>query len=180
MTTPHAIVAASFFMLVVVTSLPAQQSPGATLAHTRTEFHFTANAPLEKTAPLFGADAERNWAPGWNPKFVYPQPAHDQQGMIFQVAHGEMTSTWVNTVFDLGAGHIQYAYVLGDAMVTTIEIHLTRQATDKTGVNVVYERTALLPEANQHVRHFENGDAKAGEEWERQINEYLAKMQAKP
>jgi hypothetical protein len=176
MTTPYVILAAGFLLLAAVTSLPAQQSASETLAHTRTEFHFTANASLEQTAPLFGADEERKWAPGWNPKFVYPQPVHDQQGMIFQVAHGEMTSTWVNTAFDLSGGHIQYVYVLNNAMLTTIDIHLTSQATDKTSVSVVYERTALSPDADQHVRHFATGDEKAGKEWEEQINGYLAKM----
>ena len=65
----------------------AQESDGtAQLAHTRTAFDFTVNAPLEQAAPLFGADKERVWAPGWNPQFLYPNPAHDQQGMVFQVS----------------------------------------------------------------------------------------------
>ena len=168
------ILAAAVLPLAVLGSLSAQQAaPSDGLAHTRTEFHFIANASLEQTAPLFGADEERKWAPGWNPKFIYPQPAHDQAGMVFQVAHGPMTATWVNTAFDLAAGSIQYAYVLADAMVATIDIRLTRTAGDKTDVSVVYERTALLPEANDHVRHFAKGDEEAGKQWEEQINGYL-------
>jgi hypothetical protein len=168
-----------FLVAAVVSSLPGQESaPAETLAHTRTEFKFIANASFEQTAPLFGAYEERKWAPDWNPKFVYPGPAHDGQGMVFQVAHGQMTSTWVNTAFDLTRGHIQYAYVLSDAMVTVIDIHLTRDSAQKTGVNVVYERTALMPEANEHVLHFAKGDAKAQHEWEGQINGYLARIRA--
>ncbi len=178
MTTLHTILAAGFLLAAVVTSLPAQQPASSDeLAHTRTEFHFTANASFEQTAPLFGANEERKWAPGWNPTFVYPRPAHDLPGMIFQVAHDQMTSTWVNTAFDLAGGHIQYAYVLSDAMVTTIDIHLTRKGAGETDVNVVYERTALIPEANEHVKHFAKGDRNAGKEWEKQINAYFAKQQ---
>ncbi len=174
----HTIFAAGLLLTAAVTSLPAQQSSsGARLAHTRTEFNFTADGPFEQTAPLFGADEERKWAPDWKPQFVYPNPARDEQGMVFQVAHGQMTSTWVNTAFDLVAGHIQYAYVLNDAMVTTIDIQLTRANAEKTDVRVVYERTALLPEANEHVQQFAKGDEKAGKEWEGQINGYLAKVQ---
>ena len=155
----------------------AQESDGtAQLAHTRTAFDFTVNAPLEQAAPLFGADKERVWAPGWNPQFLYPNPAHDQQGMVFQVSHGERTSTWVNTVFDLAEGHIQYAYVLANAMATSIDIRLTRAGAAKTHVAVVYERTALMAEANAHVQHFAANDAKADKEWEEQINGYLAKQ----
>jgi hypothetical protein len=178
MITLHATFAAGFLLIAAAAVLPVQQpSSQEELTHTRTEFHFTVNGSFEQTAPLFGADEERKWAPDWNPQFVYPSPAHDQQGMIFQVAHGEYISTWVNTAFDLASGHIQYAYVLNDAMVTTIDIHLTRESAEKTGVSVVYERTALLPEANEHVQHFAKGDQKAGAEWEEQINGYLAKVQ---
>jgi hypothetical protein len=169
--------AMSFLVAAVVTSLPAQDSVAKeALAHARTEFNFTANAAWEQTAPLFGAWAERQWAPDWNPRFVYPTPARDQPGMVFQVEHGQMTSTWVNTAFDLSMGHIQYVYVLNDAMVTVIDIHLTRENAQKTGVSVVYERTALIAEANEHVEHFAKGDRKAQGEWEEQINGYLAKI----
>ncbi len=58
-------------------------------------------------------------------------PAHDQPGMVFRVDHGHHSSMWVNTAFDLAAGHIQYAYVLNDAMTTLIDIHLTREGTRK-------------------------------------------------
>jgi hypothetical protein len=173
----QAALAAGFVVVTLISSLPAQESAAKeSLAHTRTEFRFTANAPFEQTAPLFGANEERKWSPDWNPQFVYPTPVQDQQGMVFQVAHGQMTSTWVNTAFDLSAGHIQYAYVLNDAMVTTIDIHLTRESEQKTGVDVVYERTALMQEANEHVQHFAKGDAKAQQEWEQAINGYFAKM----
>jgi len=175
MNTPQTILAIGFILATVSASLPAQE---AALTHTRTEFTFTANAPFEQTAPLFGAHEERKWSPDWNPQFLYPQPAHDQPGMVFQVNHGQHSSTWVNTAFDLTAGHIQYAYVLNDAMATLIDIHVTRDGAQKTGVTVVYERTALIPEANEHVQHFAKGDERAGKEWDEAINGYLAKAGA--
>ena len=105
-------------MLLAATIAPAQEPAASTETplHTRTEFSFTVDAPFDQVAPLFGANEERKWAPDWNPQFIYPGPAHDQQGMVFKVAHGQLTSVWVNTALDLAAGHIQYAYVLNDAM----------------------------------------------------------------
>jgi len=171
------VLSAGVLLSALGVSVIAQNSDARTqLAHTRTQFQFTANASLEKAAPLFGADQERVWAPDWNPMFVYPTPAHDQQGMVFQVVHGPGTATWVNTAFDLAAGHIQYVYVLADAMVTTIDIRLEQIGAAKTHVMVVYERTALIPGANEHVRHFAANDAQADREWEEQINGYLAKQ----
>jgi hypothetical protein len=175
MNLPIAGLSAAFLLATLLTSLPAQeQTAAAPLTHTRIDFSFTVNGSFERVAQLFGAAEERKWAPEWNPQFVYPKPAQDQQGMVFQVAHGPLTSTWVNTAFDLGEGHIQYAYVLGDAMVTTIDIRLTREAAQKTSVSVVYERTALTPQANEHVQQFAKHDRMAGREWEEQINSYLA------
>ncbi len=45
-------------------------------------------------------------------------------------------------------------------------------------MTVVYERTALVPEANEHVQHFTKGDEEAGKEWAEQINGYFAKLHA--
>ncbi len=106
------------------------------------------NAPFEQAAPLFGANEERKWAPEWNPQFIYPVPAHDQQGMVFRVEHGDHSAVWINTAFDLAAGHIQYTYVLNDAMATLIDIHLTRDSAQKTGVTVAL-RTHRLDSRSQ-------------------------------
>ncbi|MFZ0914908.1 MAG: hypothetical protein WBQ76_01615 [Candidatus Korobacteraceae bacterium] len=167
-----AISAVMLFAAAVTSSTAYAQAP----LHTRTEFSFTVDAPFDQVAPLFGADEERKWAPDWNPQFVYPEPAHDEQGMVFKVAHGRYSSAWVNTAFDLAAGHIQYAYVLNDAMATLIDIHLTRISGQKTGVTVAYERTALMPEANEHVQRFTKDDAGAGKEWSDAISSYFAKL----
>ena len=171
---PHIMLIGALMVAMVSVPLPAQEA--AELLHVRTEFKFTANGSFEQVAPLFGANEERKWAADWQPQFIYPLPAHDQQGMVFQVMHGQHTATWVNTAFDLAAGHIQYTYVLGGAMATLIDIHLTRDGAQKTTVNVVYERTALIPEANDHVKHFQDGDERAGKEWQDAINGYLLKL----
>ena len=168
-------------VMLFAATITAAQEPATsteTPLHTRTEFNFTVDAPFEQVAPLFGADEERKWAHDWNPHFIYPTPARDQPGMVFKVAHGQLTSAWVNTTLDLAAGHIQYAYVLKDAMAVLIDIHLTRQSAQKTGVTVVYERTALMPESNEHVQHFAKDDAAAGKEWGDAINSYFAKLRA--
>ena len=173
--------AVMLFVAVVTSNQVTAEEPASstgTLLHTHNEFSFTVDAPFDQVVPLFGAEEERKWSAGWNPQFVYPTPARDQQGMVFTVAHDQLTSVWVNTALDLAAGHIQYAYVLEDAMAVLIDIHVTRQGANKTDVKVAYERTALVPEANQHVQHFAKGDAGAGKEWGDAINAYLAKLRA--
>jgi hypothetical protein len=148
-------------------------STGKVRAHTEERFAFTANGPMEKVAPLFGADRERAWAPGWNPKFIHPTPEADEAGMVFTIAHDHFKATWVNTLFDLKAGRVQYVYVIPDAIVTVIDLTLSPQGS-QTKVEVQYDRTALSPEADAHVRHMAEGDRQSGPDWEQQVNGYLA------
>ncbi len=102
-----------------------RSGPGEGRAHTEEKFAFTAKAPMEIVAPLFGAAKERVWSPGWNPQFVHPFPAADEAGMVFTVAHSHLRAAWVNTEFDLKSGRIQYVYVIPDALVTVITLQLT-------------------------------------------------------
>jgi hypothetical protein len=142
--------------------------------HTEEKFAFTAKGTMVEVAPLFGADKERVWSPGWNPKFIHPVPAADEQGMVFSVAHDHLKSVWVNTELDLQNGRIQYVYVIPDALATVITLRLKPDG-NQTQVEVDYERTALSAEADGHVRHLAEGDRASGPEWEKQVNEYLAK-----
>jgi hypothetical protein len=52
--------------------------------HTSEQFTFLANARVADVFPLFGADTERLWAPGWEPRFVWPAIPTDRAGMVFQ------------------------------------------------------------------------------------------------
>jgi hypothetical protein len=143
------------------------------LAHVVTTFEFDASAPMAEVMPLFGADRERVWAKDWDPKFVYPTPAADQLGMVFEVAHGHTAATWVATQFDLARGAVQYVYIVPGAMTALITIHATAHGAT-THVAVTYERTALDEGANDHVRTMAASDKSAGPEWSREINAYLA------
>jgi hypothetical protein len=151
-----------------------QAGAGAARVHTEEKFAFTANAPMQQVAPLFGADKERVWADDWNPQFVHPLPAADEEGMVFTVAHDHLRAAWVNTAFDVSDGRIQYVYMIPDAMVTVITLKLTPEG-EKTRVEVEYDRTALRAEADGHVRHMAEGDRGSGPDWEKQVNGWLEK-----
>src|SRR5437868_2158823 len=132
-------------MLALTTSALAQEHGSGTkpepLLHVSHQFSFTIHAPMKAAAPLFGAHAERAWAgPEWDPQFIFPHPATDKEGMVFTVAHPHMRATWVNTIFDLKNGRVQYVYLIPDALATRIDIHITAPNVSTTNVDVVYER----------------------------------------
>jgi len=145
-----------------------------TLMRTHTTFDLTINAPYAEAAPLFGPEGERAWAgPDWNPVFLHPQPAHDEEGAVFTIRHGVHEAVWVNTAFDLAGHHFQYVYFLPGLLVTTIDVRFT-PADPITHVHVTYTRTALTSDGNQHVEALTAVDRHAGVEWQSAIDTYFA------
>lgn len=140
--------------------------------HTCEQFEFVVDAPLDVAWPLFGADAERAWAPDWDPTFIWPATATDAEGMVFKVVQGDHTAVWVNTALDRAANRIQYVYVIPDFVVTVITLNL-RPTDPATHVAVTYARTALADAAGRVVMQMAERDKMAGPEWAEQINNHL-------
>ncbi len=151
---------------------------GGPVVHVHNEFEFTVHAPYRVTAPLFGPEGERAWAEGWDPHFLYPQPAQDIQGAVFTIRHGHRQAYWINTSLDMNARRFQYVYVIPEAMVVLIDVRFSEIDAVNTKVNVAYERTAVHPEFNEHVKEVGNTDRQNGKEWGTAINDYLAKQGA--
>jgi hypothetical protein len=175
-----------FFTLIVsavgISLRACAQTPAvepAPLLHVTTSFDLAVHASYAVTAPLFGPEGERPWAgKHWTPEFIYPKPAHDEEGAVFTIQHGPMKAVWVNTLFDVDARHFQYVYFLPGIMVTVIDVRFKSTSADSTAVNVVYTRTALTPEGNEHVSAMSEGDKTAGNDWQKGIDEYLAGSRA--
>jgi hypothetical protein len=165
-------------MAAAAVSLPIacqQAAPKTQLLHTQTAFDVTVRLSYSEAAPLFGPEGERVWAgKHWNPHFVYPQPAHDEQGAVFTIDHGPVSAVWVNPLFDIEGRHFIYAYFIPGIMVATIDVRFTIADQKTTQVHVVYMRTALAPEGNEHVRGFTAMDKTAGHDWQQAIDAYLA------
>jgi hypothetical protein len=178
----NAILTCSLLAAVAAVVAPAsaqvQAEPTGNLAHTSEQFAFTVSAPYAEVFPLFGAHEERKWAKGFEPKFLHPVPAHDQPRMVFSTVQEGLPRVWMNTAFDSGTGHVQYVYWIAEVMTALIDIHVTNSGPSTTQVNVVYERTALRPEANDQVLHMAHADAHAGPHWAEMINGYFAQERA--
>jgi hypothetical protein len=157
------------FLSALTLTCAAQIAGAQTAAHARTEFRFTLDVPYDRAAPLFGAHAEQKWAPDWKPRFIYPDPAEDRQGAIFFVEAAGHSALWTTTEFDLPRGRVQYVSLWNQHVLTRIDITLAHNGPLKTDVRVAYERTAVDPSANEHVKAMSAADANKGPEWKRQI-----------
>jgi len=140
-------------------------------------FEFVAWAPLREAFPLFGAWGERAWAgDDWQPRFLHPDPASDEEGAVFALDHGGgLQAVWVNTAFDAERGRAQYVYVVAGVQSALIDLQLTEAPGGSvTRVRVRYRRTALDPSMNEQVRGLGARDAEQGPAWEAAVNQALA------
>jgi hypothetical protein len=167
-----------FFGIVGIAAPALAQTPVVQpepLLHQSTSFDLVVHASYAKTAPLFGPNGERSWAgKHWNPEFIHPLPAADVEGTVFTIQHGPYDAVWVNTLFDVDGRHFQYVYFLPDLMVTVIDVRFMPDGPDSTKVNVVYARTAITPQGNEHVTAMTEIDRTAGKDWQKAIDDYLA------
>ena len=166
------------FVISVLSMNAKQASPQSSSEpiQARSQFEFTLPVSLEIAAPLFGPEGERCWAGAhWNPQFLYPRPGKDVEGAVFTVEHGEVRSVWVNTLFDLANGRMQYVSLIPDAVVSIINVRLTRLGSNKTEVQVTYTRTALAVAENEHVSALARSDRENGPQWQGAIESCLAK-----
>jgi hypothetical protein len=69
----------------------------------------------------------------------------DVQGSVFTIQHGPHTAVWINTLFDLPGGRMQYVYVIPEKLATTIDVSLHAIDPTHTAVHVTYIRTASTP-----------------------------------
>ena len=155
-------------------SVPEIARGTAEHVHVVNSFRFEVAASMERVAPLFAPEAERSWAGEHRkPVFLYPQPGRDVQGAVWTIKHGPLNSVWVNTLFDVPGGRMQYVAIVGDHLVMTVDVRVTALASSRTAVEVTYTRTALDPAANEDVRALGENDRMSGPEWQRGIESAL-------
>jgi hypothetical protein len=164
-------------LLVSAMTSPQKIEPNvspAELTHVSNSFHFDISAPLERVAPLFGPEAERGWAgKHWNPVFLYPQPGKDVQGAVFTVQHGPHNSIWINTIFNVPGGRMQYVSFIPEVLVTIVDVKLTPLDRSHTAVEVTYARTALQAAANDDVQALGDSDRDNGPYWKKDVETFL-------
>ena len=120
---------------------------------------------------LFTPLGERDWVPGWEPRF--PQPVDDdtEPGTVF-VTDGHGASTvWVVTARERPR-MISYARVVSGDRAGAVTVRL-ESAGEGSEVEVAYELTALVPEAEAELARFADGYAAYLQSWERDIAAHL-------
>jgi len=113
---------------------------------------FHLNAPRERVFPLFTAEGERAWAPGWEPKIL---SGSTERGSAFiTTGHNGSTVTWIVTDYRPAAGSVSYARLVQDSNIGIVDVVCTEAAGGGTDISVRYTLTPVTEAGQAFVARF--------------------------
>ena len=105
--------------------------------------------------PLFSAEGERRWVPGWNPRYVHPVESGAGEGAVFQTTRkGAGTATWVQTRHEPATGLASFVYVLPDHHAAMVDVGVSADGESRSRASVTYRMTSLSSDGDDFVRAF--------------------------
>jgi hypothetical protein len=122
--------------------------------------------PPEEALELFTPQGERAWVHGWDPVFPAGDDGDAVAGTVFRTAAHDAETLWV--VAGRTSRSISYARVTPGDRAGTVAVTCEPDGAG-TRAEVVYDLTALAPDAQAAVDAFAAGYAEFLESWERAI-----------
>jgi len=149
--------------------------------------HFYVDAAIDMVFPLFGAEAEARWAPGWRAEWIYPsheqaQTSSPERGWVFKTDGGTPEERiWYVEAFSEAAHEAVYLVLWPDKMVVRIEVK-SRPQPGGTFTTVEYDFRGLSAEGNRLIKKRTanpNDFTMEMNQWAEQISSYLRKAKRK-
>ena len=128
---------------------------------------------IAKVFPLFEPIGEKAWAPGWEPRVVYPASGEAQNGTVFLTFNdeGKNESYWTIVEYDRQRHRISYINVIPNYQVRRIMVECREVAPDKSDATVSYSYTGTTPHGNDDVvKQTEESYAARMQHWTHAIN----------
>lgn len=135
------------------------------------------NGLPDDTFPLFTAEGEYHWIPGWDPELIYPNREKTEDGTIFISSDipGHKTY-WLTVSYDPETRRAIYSSVTPDVWIMRLDVACDPGPDDTTIASMTFTFTGLSKAGNNVVEQmfgekvFE-ARARQMEQW---INHYLA------
>jgi len=134
-------------VLSVLWSHPAMSEQPATQVHS-----FQLEAPLERVFPLFTAEGERKWAPGWEPAILIG--AVDRGSAFVTRGHTGIETTWIVADYRPAEGRVSYARLAQGSNIGLVDVICTAAEGGGTLVSVRYTLTGVSEQGRAFVREF--------------------------
>ena len=136
---------------------------------------FRLDAPLARVFPLFTAEGERDWAPGWEPTVL---SGAEERGSAFVTrGHTGIVTTWIVTDYRPSEGRVSYARLAQDSNIGLVDVICTPAEGGGTVVSVRYTLTGVSEQGRAFVRQFLEPEhySRMIEEWRVATSAALAK-----
>ena len=99
--------------------------------------------------PLFTAEGERRWVPGWEPQIL-----GQGTGGVFVTRMNDVETVWVVVDYDAARGVARYARQVAGVQAGLVEVSCTALGSDRCAVRVRYTLTPLSQTAVAAVAEF--------------------------
>ena len=113
---------------------------------------FRLNAPPARVFPLFTAEGERQWAPGWEPLIL--SGAVERGSAFVTRAHSGVETTWIVADYRPAEGRVSYARLAQGSNIGLVDVTCTAADGGGTLVSVRYTLTGVSEQGQAFVREF--------------------------
>src|SRR5262245_51204486 len=112
---------------------------------------FRLDAPLARVMPLFTAEGERDWAPGWEPT-ILSGDVERGSAFVTRAASG-IETTWIVADYRPAEGRVSYARLAQGSNIGLVDVTCV-EADGGTVVSVRYTLTGVSDAGRAFVREF--------------------------
>lgn len=166
---------AAVFPLLFVASLVWSSTTMASAPMTNSR-SFHLDASCAQVFPLFTAQGEKQWAPGWDPEVL---SGDTERGSVFRTSshHDHRETIWVVTIYQPDQHRVAYARIAQGSNMGLVDVTCLGASGGGADITVRYTLTGLSTEGDAFVREFLS-DAhytRFIEEWHSALSALLAK-----
>jgi len=130
---------------------------------------------VDEAFPLFSPEGERAWAPGWNPKAVFPETIAFAPNTIFRQGEGVDEAVWTILQVDSGEHKAEYFRVAPASHTARISVNVEAIGPDRSHVEVSYDVTGFGPDGEHALEGFsERAYGERMRDWQRRISACIA------
>jgi hypothetical protein len=137
---------------------------------------FRIDQPVDVLFPLFSAEGEKRWVPGWDYENIMGSTDLHEDDVFLTKTHDHSSTgaIWLVKRYDPAAYFVQFYKVEPEDKVGIITVQCTRIEKSLTDVEVTYRYIGLSEKGNAFVKGFTCADYKAFiGEWNRLLSAYF-------
>ena len=137
---------------------------------------FSINQPIEILFPLFSAEGEKFWVPGWDYTNIMGSTDLHEDYIFLTRNHDHATTDaiWLVKRYDSESHFVQFYKVEPEEKIGIITVQCTEVEKNITEVEVTYEYRGLSDKGNEFISTFDSANYKEFiNEWESLLNTYF-------